>query len=402
MLGTTAIQISARACKYQVGIAILFAALLPLLSDAQQSSAHKNHAPAPAPSSSLLQAEQLIQSGQLDQARNVIDEEIRRDPSNLEAYNLLGIIFTNEKNYTEALDAFQQALKLNPNSTSTHNNLGNLYVAQEKPDLAEKEFNRVLQIAPANRDANYNLGLLLLANGSPLPAIAHFQRVHPQTIETQFNLVRAFFAAGKSVQALQLRPPTFRGAKVRRSTAFHSRRSARVRKQYQSAQREFEMANALKPDTFEILHNLGQAYLRAREYAKAELALNHALKLKPDSAETLYLLAQGYSDQSRPVDALELLVRAHKLAPENTDIIFLMARVSMTQNYFEDAIPLLESGLKIAPTTRRPARRPRRKLLHVGQSRESDRGIQNADRTRSFGPLLRFHGTFVSPPRPLR
>jgi Flp pilus assembly protein TadD len=99
MLGTTGIQISARACKYQVGITILFAALLPPISNAQQSSAHKNHAPAPAPSSSLLHAEELIQCGQLDQAKNVIDEEIRRDPSNVEAYNLLGIILTNEKNY---------------------------------------------------------------------------------------------------------------------------------------------------------------------------------------------------------------------------------------------------------------------------------------------------------------
>jgi len=119
-------------------------------------------------------------------------------------------------------------------------------------------------------------------------------------------------------------------------------------KQYKAAQLELEQANALKPETFEILHNLGQAYLRGQEYVKAEFALNRALKLKPDSAETLYLLAQNYSEQNRPVDALELLTRAHKIAPENTNVIFLLARVSMTQNYFEDAIPLLESGLKIA------------------------------------------------------
>ena len=120
-------------------------------------------------------------------------------------------------------------------------------------------------------------------------------------------------------------------------------------KQYKSAQLELERANALQPETFEILYNLGQAYLRGQEYAKADLALNRALMLKPDSAETLYLLARVYSEQGRPVDALNLLVHAHQLAPQNTDVIFLMARVSMTQNYFEDAIPLLESGLKIAP-----------------------------------------------------
>ena len=113
--------------------------------------------------------------------------------------------------------------------------------------------------------------------------------------------------------------------------------------------------------------------MRGHEYAKADLTLNRALKLKPDSVETLYLLAQVYSEQNRPVDALELLARAHKAAPDNADVIFLMARVSMTQNYFEDAIPLLEVGPENCSATRRPARRSRRELFHVGQSGKGNR-----------------------------
>jgi tetratricopeptide (TPR) repeat protein len=105
----------------------------------------------------------------------------------------------------------------------------------------------------------------------------------------------------------------------------------------------------LQPATFEIVYNLGQAYLRDGEYSKADLALSRALKLKPDSPDTLYLLAQVCANESRPRDALDVLVRANKLAPKNTDIISLMAQVSMSQNYYEDAIPLLESGLQIAP-----------------------------------------------------
>jgi tetratricopeptide (TPR) repeat protein len=120
-------------------------------------------------------------------------------------------------------------------------------------------------------------------------------------------------------------------------------------KQYHAAEFELEKANALQPETFDILYNLGQAYLRNHEYSKAELTLRRALKLKPESPETLYLIAQVYFEQSRAVDALDLLAKAHKLAPENIDVIFLLARVSMSQNYFEDAIPLLESGLKSAP-----------------------------------------------------
>ncbi len=269
----------------------------------------------------------------------------------MEGYNLLGIVCTGEKDYDRALDAFQQALKLAPDSTKTHNNLGNLYVTQQKLDLAEKEFTRVLRLVPANRDANYNLGLLLLARGAPVAAIQHFQRVHPQ--ERQGNSLQpgaCIPSSGQTRRCTEDRAGPLNRAQAGRAITFHAPACcSRPADQYKAAQLELEQTNVLQPETFEVLHNLGQAYLRGQEYAKADLALNRALKLKPDSAETLYLLAQVDYEQSRPMDALELLVRSHKLAPQNTDVIFLMARVSMTQNYFEDAIPLLESGLKIAP-----------------------------------------------------
>ncbi len=323
---------------------------VPGFGQAAPRSPHNSQLTPPARSTSPFQeAEKLVQKGELEQAREKIEEQLRLSPSSVEGYNLLGIVCASEKDYDHALGAFQQALKLAPDSTKTHNNLGNLYVTQQKLDLAEKEFTGVLRLAPANPDANYNLGLLLLAKGAPVAAIQHFQRVHPQNVGTRFNLVRAYIQAGKTAEALKTAHDLSVLHKQDVQLHFTLGLLFASAKQYKAAQLELEQANALQPETFEILYNLGQAYLRAHEYVKADLALNRALKLKSDSADTHYLLAQVDYDQSRPMDALELLVRAHKLAPQNTDVIFLMARVSMTQNYFEDAIPLLESGLKIAP-----------------------------------------------------
>jgi tetratricopeptide (TPR) repeat protein len=206
-----------------------------------------------------------------------------------------------------------------------------------------------LRLEPGNRDGNYNLGLVLMARGSPLTAISRFERVRPLDIATRSNLIRAYLRAGRTAEGLKLASDL--SAQNKDDVQLHFTLGVLLasEKQYRAAQLELEQANALEPETLEILYNLGQAYLRTAEYAKAELALNRALKLKSDSPETLYLLAQVCQEQNRSVDALDLLVGAHKLAPQNTDIIFLLARVSMTQNYFEDAIPLLESGLKIAP-----------------------------------------------------
>ncbi len=300
-------------------------------------------------SPNLQQADALRQQGLLDQAKAKVQDELQQNPDSIEAYNLLGFIYIGEKDYDNAVDAFQHALKFAPTSTKTHNNLGNVYVSQQKLDLAEKEFRTVLRLDPANRDANYNIGLLLMSKGSAAEAIPHFERVRPASIATRFNLIRAYLECNRAPEALRLASELSAQNKDEVQLHFSLGVLLASKKQYKPAELELEKADALQPGTFEILYNLGQAYLRDGANPKAELVLNRALKLQPDSPDALYLLAQVYSNESRPLDALDLLVRAHKIAPGNTDVILLMARVSMSQNYFEDAIPLLESGLAIAP-----------------------------------------------------
>ena len=281
--------------------------------------------------------------------RRRLEEELTEHPSSAEGYALLGIVYSEQKNNTRALAAFEKALKLDPKSTRARNDMGNLYATAGKIDLAEKQFREVLRLNPADHDGNYNLGLVLLAREKPLEAISFLERVRPQDTASRFNLVWAYLAAGRSAEALKTARELSSENKDNLQLHFTLGVLLASEKQYRAAQLELEQANALEPQTFEILHNLGGVYVRNSEYGKAEVVLNRALKLKPDSTDTLYLLGQAYSDEHKPVDALDVLVRAHKLSPGNPEIIFLLARVSMSQDYYEDAIPLLEEGLRIAP-----------------------------------------------------
>jgi tetratricopeptide (TPR) repeat protein len=307
----------------------------------------------PSVSSQFATAAAFLQQGDLDRAKSEVTAQLKSNPSSVEGYNLLGIICGEQKDYPGALGALQHALKLDPRSGQSRVNLANIYVATGHPDLAKKEFEQVLRVSPSNRDANYNLGLLLLSSGSPAEAIVHFQRVRPGNTETHLNLARAYLRAGKIAEGLKEASSV--SATKTSSTASAVQLHVTVglllasEKQYKAAAVQFEAANALQPETFEILYNLGNAYFLSGQYSQAELVVNRALKAKQESVDGLYLLGEIYSRQQRPLDALDALVRAHKLAPENTDVIFLLARVSMSQNYFEDAIPLLEAGVKIAP-----------------------------------------------------
>ena len=323
-------------------------ALLQAYASAQATPNPKHSRPSSQVPVFVQEAEELLRQGSPEEAKKKLQVQLALHPSSVEGFNLLGILYSGEKDSVHAQEAFEHALKLDPNSARTHNNLGNLYVAEGKLDVAEKEFRTTLRLDPANQDGNFNFGLVLMERGHAAEAIPHFQRVGAN-VAARFNLIRAYLRAGRKAEGLKMANDLSARSKDDIQLHFTLGVLLASEKQYPAAQRELEKANALKPETFEILYNLGQTYLRATEYGKAELALNHALQLQPDSPETLYLLAQVYSDQTKVVDALDLLVRAHKLAPNNSDIIFLLARVSMSQNYFEDAIPLLESGLKVAP-----------------------------------------------------
>jgi tetratricopeptide (TPR) repeat protein len=334
--------------KYSAGHLLVTIALLLSTANAQQQHSSASRKPSKMPSA-FAEAETLLQQGAFGEAKAKIQEQLALNPASVEGYTLLGIVCNSEKDYDQALEAFQHAIKLAPTSAKTRINLGNVYIAQEKLDLAEKEFRKALSLDPANRDGHYNLGLVLMAKGAPAQAIPQFLQARPLNIPTRFNLIRAYLQAGRTKEGLAAAEQLSAQGKNNIQLHFTLGVMLASSKQYDIAQRELEKANALEPETFEILYNLGQAYLRGGKYEKAEIALNRALKLKPDSAETLHLLAQVASEQNRPVDALDLLTRAHKLAPQNMDIVFLLARVSMMQNYFEDAIPLLESAVKTAP-----------------------------------------------------
>ncbi len=330
-------------------------ALLMVCCATRQAAAQQ---PAPArppahPSSKttspFADAEALLQQGRLEEAKERLQVELRQNASKADGYGLLGLIYTAEKNYPDALTAFQQGLKLNPKSTGIRNDMGNLYVLQGDLDQADKEFREVLRLSPADPDGNYNLGLVLLAKKHPADAALYFERVHPSTIASRFNLTKAYLESGKTADGLRTAKEL--SAQNKDNVQLHSTLGVLLatEKQSHAAQFELEQADALQPQAFEILHNLGGVYLQNGELAKAEAMLKRALKLKPDSAETLYLLGQVYTQESKPADALDQLVRAHKLAPENTDVIYSLARGSMSQNYYEDSIPLLEAGLKLAP-----------------------------------------------------
>src|SRR5690348_10665629 len=153
---------SVQAFRARIALLLISGLCAPVSVIATQRAPARHASASTTEQSQLAEAESLLQDGQIAQAKASVEEFLRRHPSSVEGYNLLGIVCSGDKDYEGALDSFQHALSLNPRSAKTHNNLGNLYASAGKADLAEKEFRKALAIAPSDGEANYDLGLLLL------------------------------------------------------------------------------------------------------------------------------------------------------------------------------------------------------------------------------------------------
>jgi tetratricopeptide (TPR) repeat protein len=327
----------------------LLATAIPALAGLAAGQQGRSESGAAAADSHFAAAESLLHQGNADAALIAAEDGLKLSPRSVKGLDLLGVIYAQKHDLARAVAAFEAALKVDPRSAETHTDLGNAYVAEQKLDLAEREFQASLRENPHDRQANYNLGSVLMAKNEPKLAINYFSRVEPQDDEVLFNLSQAYFAAGEKAKGFELAKSLSEKAKGNVRAHFTLGVMLAAQREYAAAIHEFEAADALQPDTFEILHNLGQAYLKSGDTANALEVLGRAQKLQPDSAETLYLMGQAYSDEGKELNALDVLVKAHKLDPRNTDVIFLMARLSMKQSFYADAIPLLEQGLKVAP-----------------------------------------------------
>src|SRR5208283_5397686 len=348
----------------------------------KQSAHPVSKAPSP-----FADAKALLRQGKLEDAKNRIQEELQQNPSRPEGYGLLGLVYTAEKKYTEALSAFQRGLELNPKSTGIRIDMGNLYVAQGNFDLAEKEFREVVRLNPADNDGNYNLALVLLAKKQPAEAIPFLLRIHPPTIASQFSLTRAYLDAGKTAE----------GLKTAGELSVHNKDNVQVHftlgvllageKQLRPAQLQLEQANVLQPQTFEILYNLGQVYLGNAEYASAELSEARAesqARFARDPFPPGAGLFRAAEAGGRPGPAgarAQACAReyGHHLSPGACEYVSELLRGLHS---------LAGIRLENRSAAHGPARGTRGKLLHVGPGRESHRRVQTDDRIGSYGAIL--------------
>jgi protein O-mannosyl-transferase len=111
-------------------------------------------------------------------------EALRLAPDHPIALNDMGLLYTRQKRYAEAVEYFEKAIQVKPNFTDAHMFLGACYRDMGKNGLAEKEFRAAVNISPLNVRARNYLGKLYLSEGR----IAEAEEQYRRSLESAENL----------------------------------------------------------------------------------------------------------------------------------------------------------------------------------------------------------------------
>lgn len=263
----------------------------------------------------------------------------------IEAYHDRGKAHLADREYTEAVAAFQKAITLaadldnnsqdsHPENTHIYVHLGAAYIGMKAHQNAIEALQHAIAQDADLVDAHYNLGYAYVEQGTYDQAIPHLERaiaIAPHLKRAHYNLARAYRESGNLEAATNAITETLR-----------------LDPDYQRAH---EFADTIKQEHY----NRGITYLNDERYSEAATALQNAITLDSDFATAHYNLGLAYLKLETYPRAVSSLEKTIALDPNHKAAHHALALSYLGQQELGKARDAAKEALKI-DATYQPAR----------------------------------------------
>src|SRR5262249_7540433 len=116
----------------------------------------------------------LQRSDELENAKLVSDEVLKREPKHPLALHYAGVLHNQMRKITDAAALIERSLTLVPREADWHSNHGIVLQELGRFDEAIAAYNRAIALDAGHANAHSNLGVLLRATGKPVDAEAAY------------------------------------------------------------------------------------------------------------------------------------------------------------------------------------------------------------------------------------
>lgn len=229
----------------------------------------------------------LVQRGDIDAARKLVDEVLAKSPRDNDALILRGNLARAKGDSKAAIADLRSVLRDQPNAIGVLRALAQAHVANGEPALAEEALRRAMDANPADVGARLDTAMLLLDTGrltQAKPLLEQLAKDQPADLTVLDALFRMNVglrdAAGAKVAAAALlaaQPQDARGHLYTGMVAESERRPA-------DAVANYRRALELRPDAYEPLQALARLLAREQRLPEAVKVLDATIAAQPRSA----------------------------------------------------------------------------------------------------------------------
>ena len=120
----------------------------------------------------LIRGQELVSQGRYNEAITILQDVVRRDPTQDAAYHNLGFAYLRTGRPADAITAFQAAIRLDPRYAPSHYGLGLAFWEQGNDTQAITAFQAAIRLQPSHVAAHHDLGLAYHRAGHDREALA--------------------------------------------------------------------------------------------------------------------------------------------------------------------------------------------------------------------------------------
>ncbi|MEK6737443.1 MAG: tetratricopeptide repeat protein, partial [Planctomycetota bacterium] len=264
---------------------------------------------------SVTLANANIEKGNWDVAYSYLKTAVEINPNYAEGHNHLGVYYTRNKKYTEAINSFKKALQIDFVFVDAHYNLANVYLERKEYAMALSHFKEVVRVLPDDHEAYYLMGVCCINDNNEKDAEAFFH---------ESNRLKADYApAAINLCKILIKKQDYAMAK---NTLFFLLKK-----------------DASQP---EVNFLLGLIYKMQQKYSKAVHHFREVVLKDKDNAEAYNLLGECCLEMELDKQAESFFIMALKLDMSYINPFVNLGNLYYKQKRYTDAIPYLEEYLK--------------------------------------------------------
>ena len=255
---------------------------------------------------------------QFGNAENEANFILKQQPSDVGAYQLLGVALVGEQKPDQALAAFAKVTELRSNDPSAYINIALVEISLHRSADAEQNLKKALAVDPKSAQANIDLANFYHLQNKIAEAEQVLQagiQTSPESAPLYIDLANMFMSEGKAADADAV----------------------------------LDKLRAQLPKSAEAAIAIGDYYVLRRDNDKALSEFRRGLSISPNNLEIEKRIEELYLVSGRTEEASKLDSQLTKQAPKDVHVSILHGRLLMAQGKQQDAIIALQNAVKNAP-----------------------------------------------------